>query len=62
MTTFFLTERPCRAICLLRKEEAAMPVTFLNYLEDLAVGQTASYSKVFTEKDLLLFAEGMPRR
>jgi len=34
-----------------------MQVRFLNYLEDMTVGQTASYSKAFTEKDLLLFAE-----
>ena len=32
-------------------------MTFLNHLEDMSVGQTASYSKAFTEKDLLLFAE-----
>ena len=34
-----------------------MPVRFLNYLEDMIVGQTASYAKAFSEKDLLLFAE-----
>lgn len=34
-----------------------MGVAFLNYLEDMVVGQTASYSKTFTENDLLLFAE-----
>jgi 3-hydroxybutyryl-CoA dehydratase len=34
-----------------------VPVTFLNYLEDMIVGQTASYAKAFSEKDLLLFAE-----
>ena len=37
--------------------EDALVVRFLNYLEDLVVGQSASYSKAFTEKDLLLFAE-----
>jgi 3-hydroxybutyryl-CoA dehydratase len=34
-----------------------VPVKFLNYLEDMTVGQTASYAKAFSEKDLLLFAE-----
>lgn len=34
-----------------------MPVTFLNYLEDMTVGQSASHTKSFSEKDLLLFAE-----
>ena len=32
-------------------------MTILNHLEDMSVGQMASYSKAFTEKDLLLFAE-----
>ena len=34
-----------------------MAVTYLNYLEALPVGQTASHAKSFSEKDLLLFAE-----
>jgi 3-hydroxybutyryl-CoA dehydratase len=34
-----------------------LSVTFLNYLEDMIVGQTDSYAKAFSEKDLLLFAE-----
>jgi 3-hydroxybutyryl-CoA dehydratase len=34
-----------------------MTVHFLNYLEDLLVGQTASYTKTFTEGDLAAFAQ-----
>ncbi len=34
-----------------------MTVTFLNYLEGIFVGQSASYTKTFSEADLLLFAE-----
>ena len=34
-----------------------MAVEFLNYLEGIFVGQSASYTKAFTENDLLLFAE-----
>jgi 3-hydroxybutyryl-CoA dehydratase len=43
--------------CLRGKKEASLPITFLNYLEDMIVGQTASYAKAFSENDLLLFAE-----
>ncbi len=34
-----------------------MTVHFLNYLEDLLVGQTASYTKTFTDEDLTAFAQ-----
>ena len=34
-----------------------MRVKFLNYLEDIVVGQSANHSKAFSERDLLLFAE-----
>jgi 3-hydroxybutyryl-CoA dehydratase len=37
--------------------ETPMTVHFLNYLEDLLVGQTASYTKTFTEQDLTAFAD-----
>jgi 3-hydroxybutyryl-CoA dehydratase len=32
-------------------------VKFLNYLQDIEIGQSASHSKAFSEKDLRLFAE-----
>jgi 3-hydroxybutyryl-CoA dehydratase len=38
-------------------KEITMTVHFLNYLEDLLVGQTASYTKTFTEQDLTAFAD-----